>query len=65
TPAAFVQVSGETFARRLLKTGIVDGDYVEVLSGLTEGERVVSEGAYKVKLASLGASDAIGHGHAH
>jgi membrane fusion protein, heavy metal efflux system len=61
---AFVQVSGETFQKRDLKLGIKDGNWVQVLSGLTEGERVVTKGAYAVRLASV--STAIpAHGHVH
>jgi membrane fusion protein, heavy metal efflux system len=37
---------------------------VEVLRGLEPGERVVTEGAYYVRLAAA-ASGEIGHGHTH
>jgi len=60
----FVQTAGESFARRRVETGIRDGGYVQVLGGLQEGERVVSEGAYEVRLASLsGQIPAEGHVH--
>jgi multidrug efflux pump subunit AcrA (membrane-fusion protein) len=63
-PVAFVQVEGEAFERRSLRLGIRDGRLVEVVSGLAEGERVVTVGAWSVKLAaSSGAVPA--HGHAH
>jgi multidrug efflux pump subunit AcrA (membrane-fusion protein) len=63
-PIAFVQVGGETFQKRDLTTGIRDGDWVQVLSGITEGERVVTKGAYAIRLASV--SSAIpAHGHVH
>jgi RND family efflux transporter MFP subunit len=61
---AFVQKSGEAFERRTLVLGARDGDFVEVKSGLAEGERVVTLGAYDVRLAAT-APAAIGHGHAH
>lgn len=60
----FVQTSGETFARREVELGARDGDWVAVLRGVAEGERVVSVGAYDIRLAAIG-GDAIGHGHAH
>jgi hypothetical protein len=41
-----------------------DGDYVEVLNGLAEGEHVVVRGAHLVKLAAA-APASFGHGHAH
>jgi multidrug efflux pump subunit AcrA (membrane-fusion protein) len=63
-PIAFVQVGGETFQKRDLTVGIRDGNWVQVLSGITEGERVVTKGAYAVRLASV--SSAIpAHGHVH
>jgi RND family efflux transporter MFP subunit len=63
-PIAFVQVGGETFQKRDLAVGIRDGNWVQVLSGITEGERVVIKGAYAVRLASV--SSAIpAHGHVH
>lgn len=63
-PIAFVQVGGETFEKRDLELGIRDGNLVQVLSGLREGERVVTKGAYAVRLASV--SSAIpAHGHVH
>jgi membrane fusion protein, heavy metal efflux system len=60
----FVQAGGESFERRTVRLGAREGDWVEVLDGLTPGSRVVSRGAYLVKLASTGTAQ-IGHGHAH
>jgi len=61
---AFVQVSGETFQKRELKLGIRDGNLVQVLDGVSEGERVVTKGAMAIRLASV--SGVIpAHGHAH
>jgi len=61
---AYVEREGESFERRSLTLGVRDGDYVEVLEGLSPGERVVTRGAYYVRLAA--ASGAIPpHGHAH
>lgn len=67
TAVVYVQISSEEFARRVVRTGVKDDGYVEIVDGLVEGERVVSKGAYKVRLASLkiSAADAghAGHGH--
>jgi cobalt-zinc-cadmium efflux system membrane fusion protein len=61
---AYVQLSGETFEKRELRLGIRDGEWIQVLSGLTEGERVVTRGAYAIRLST--ATGAIpAHGHAH
>lgn len=59
----FVQVGGEAFAKRIVRRGPGSGDMVAILEGLSRGERVVTTGAYHVKLASTTAQ--IGHGHAH
>jgi len=60
----YVMTGGESFERRVVRLGIRDGDYVQVGSGLKAGERIVTRGAYLVRLA--GASPAAaGHGHAH
>ena len=63
-PLAFVQVSGETFARRELELGVQENDVVQVRAGLSAGERVVTHGAYRVHLASL-SSTLPEHGHGH
>ncbi|MBI5058906.1 efflux RND transporter periplasmic adaptor subunit [candidate division KSB1 bacterium] len=61
---AYVQAGGESFVRRVVTTGAIDGPWIEVLAGLKEGERVATAGAYKIKLAS-GSTGEVGHGHAH
>ena len=63
-PIAFVQVSGETFEKRHLKLGIRDAGRVEVLSGLSAGDRVVTRGGYAIRLAAA-SSILPDHGHAH
>ena len=61
----YIQVEGEAFEKRIVKTGIADGGYIQILEGLKEGERVVTKGAYQVRLAALSPESAIGHGHVH
>jgi len=63
-PVVYVELGGESFERRVVQTGIRDGDDIEIRSGVEAGERVVSRGAYLVKLAASGPAEA-GHGHAH
>jgi cobalt-zinc-cadmium efflux system membrane fusion protein len=61
---AFVQISGETFEKREIKAGVRDTGFVQVLDGIQEGERVVTKGAYAIRLSTLtGVIPA--HGHAH
>ena len=60
----FVMLDGEAFARRVVRAGIRDGDWIAIESGVATGERVVTLGAYQVRLAAT-APAAMGHGHAH
>lgn len=62
--SAYVQVSGESFEKRELELGVSDGIFVEVISGVKEGERVVTKGAYQVKMASM-SGQVPAHGHSH
>jgi multidrug efflux pump subunit AcrA (membrane-fusion protein) len=48
SPVAFVQLSGETFERRSLELGKKENGFVQVLSGLSEGEYVTTISAYAV-----------------
>ena len=60
----YVQTRGESFEKREIKLGIEDGREVQVLSGIEEGEWLVTKGAYQIKMASM--SSAIpAHGHSH
>jgi len=59
----FVQTSGESFAKRVVKVGPHHAGWVSILEGIQPGEHVVIRGGYHVKLASTSAE--IGHGHAH
>lgn len=62
--SAYVQVSGESFEKRELQLGVSDGLFIEVISGVNEGERVVTKGAYQVKMASM-SGQVPAHGHSH
>jgi multidrug efflux pump subunit AcrA (membrane-fusion protein) len=63
-PTVYVQRSGEAFERRAVRLGSRDGAAVEVIDGVTAGERVVSRGAWAVRLAA--SSDVLpSHGHGH
>lgn len=63
-PIAYVQPEGETFEKRELTVGGSEGGLTLVLSGIKDGERVVTGSPYQVRLASL--STAVpAHGHEH
>ncbi|MGN0282766.1 MAG: efflux RND transporter periplasmic adaptor subunit [Prevotella sp.] len=53
------------FEKREVKIGQTDGVRTEITSGLEEGETVVAEGAYQVKLASAASVIPEGHNHNH
>jgi RND family efflux transporter MFP subunit len=60
----YVQLEGETFERRLVKTGLEDSEWVQVIEGLEPGERIVTVGAYDVALAGRSTEVPV-HGHVH
>lgn len=60
----YVQMGGESFEKREVQLGVNDGLNVQILKGIAEDERVVTKGAYQIKLAT--ASGALpAHGHEH
>lgn len=60
----YVQRGGESFVKRVVRLGVRDGAWIEILEGVAAGEWVVSQGAYSVKLAASSTGE-IGHGHSH
>jgi RND family efflux transporter MFP subunit len=62
---AYVHIGGESFERRALALGPTDDQWTIVLSGVRRGERVVTVGAYQVKLSSLNTNAISDHGHPH
>ena len=65
TFSVFIQTNGESFEKREIKTATKDGENVQVISGLNEGERIVTIGAMQIKLTSLstGMDSHAGHNH--
>lgn len=60
----YVQTAGETFDKREVTLGAKDGREVEILSGINDGERVVTKGGYQIKL-SVASGALPAHGHEH
>lgn len=54
----------DEFVKREVRTGMTDGIRTEILSGISKGDRVVTKGAYQVKLASAAAAPEA-HSHNH
>lgn len=61
----FVQLTPESFEKRLVTLGATDGRRTEILSGVKAGERVVTRGASMVRLAQNGAALDPHAGHVH
>ena len=60
----YLQLDEECYQKQLVTLGADDGERVQVLTGLHAGDRLVTKGAYQVKLA--GATNAIpAHSHEH
>ena len=59
----YLQLDKEGYKKQEVTLGVNDGKEVQILSGIKPGDRVVTKGAYQVKMAS--ASGAIPHGHSH
>lgn len=60
----YVQLGGESFQKREIKIGASDGEKLQVISGIEEDERVVTKGAYQIKLSSA-SGELPAHGHEH
>ena len=60
----YLQLDEEGYKKQLVTLGADNGESVQILSGVKAGDRVVTEGAYQVKLVS--ATNAIpAHSHEH
>jgi len=59
----YVLLTGEEFQRIDVEVGSEYGDKVAVLSGLKAGQRVVTQGAYQLKLQELRPANAGAHTH--
>ena len=60
----YVQTGGESFERRQVELGNRTGQNVQLAAGLRIGERVVTKGAYLLRLSSM-SPQAPAHGHVH
>jgi cobalt-zinc-cadmium efflux system membrane fusion protein len=59
----YVLRTGEEFERRNVQVGEEYGDKVAIVSGVKPGERVVTQGAYQLKLQELRPANAGAHTH--
>jgi len=63
-PVVFVQQGGEIFLRRPVRLGTRNRGMVQVLEGIAPGDRVVTKGAYLIRLSTM-SSAVPAHGHVH
>jgi len=61
----YVKLDDECYEKRMVKLGRSNGNEVEILSGLTRKDEVVSRGAIIVKLAEANGAVPEGHSHNH
>ncbi|MCQ2253474.1 MAG: efflux RND transporter periplasmic adaptor subunit [Bacteroidales bacterium] len=62
THTVYVRLDEDCFEPRDVKTGLSDGQNIQILSGLNPGDEVVTNGAMKIRLATL---TAVPHAHNH
>jgi cobalt-zinc-cadmium efflux system membrane fusion protein len=60
----YIQLAGESFMKRSVRLGFMDGANTTVVSGLVPGDRVVTRGAIFIK-ASSQMTGTPSHGHEH
>ncbi len=63
-PVVFIQREGESFVRRPVDVGRRQAGLVEITSGVQAGDRVVTRGAYLIRLSAL-STQIPAHGHVH
>lgn len=61
----YLQVASEEYKKQEVTIGENNGQDVRVLSGLHVDDKVVTKGAYQVKMAAVSSVIPEGHGHSH
>lgn len=61
----YLQLDKEGYKKQEVTLGVNDGEEVQILSGIKPGDRVVTKGAYQVKLAANSSIIPEGHSHSH
>ena len=61
----YLQTCEEGYKKQEVTLGNNNGDRVQILSGLKNGDKVVTKGVYQVKLAATTSVIPEGHSHAH
>lgn len=61
----YVQVHEDAYKKQEVTLGPNDGERVQILTGLKQGNKVVTNGVYQVKLAATSSVIPEGHSHSH
>ena len=61
----YIKLDEECYEKRLVTIGNSNGNEIEILSGLTRKDEVVTKGAIIVKLAESSGAVPEGHSHNH
>lgn len=61
----YLKHDNEHYKKQEVTLGQSDGARVQVLSGLSEGDNVVTKGVYQIRLAAMASVIPEGHGHSH
>ncbi|WP_418730004.1 efflux RND transporter periplasmic adaptor subunit, partial [Coprobacter fastidiosus] len=61
----YLQLDKEGYKKQEVTLGVNDGKEVQILAGIKPGDRVVTKGAYQVKLAANSSIIPEGHSHSH
>lgn len=62
---AYVAEDDHDYEKRKVKTGASDGERIEILEGLSPGDKVVSKGASVIRMAEVSAIAPPAHTHSH
>ena len=61
----YIQLDEDGYKKQEVQIGANNGKDVQILSGIKAGDRVVTEGAYQIKLAANSNIIPEGHSHSH
>lgn len=61
----YIQLHEDAYKKQAVTMGQNDGERVQILAGLKQGDNVVVKGVYQVKLAATSSVIPEGHSHAH
>lgn len=61
----YIQLDDEGYEKQEVTVGQNNGERVQIISGLEEGDKIVTKGAYHIKLAAISSIIPEGHGHSH